>query len=130
VLNFHHRADFRAAARDFDLAERLFDIEKHTRIYPRVGWPERARFYRALARLHSWHPRKALHDLDWLAETPADVPVEYWNSINWHTALAHLCLGQVRSAREWLRKTECHSSMGWRAYALCKLGKVLLGAAA
>jgi SAM-dependent methyltransferase len=104
VLDFYHRRNFRAAVRDFDIADHLFDIERKTLIYPRVSWPERAQYHRAVAQLHAWHPRKALKDFDRLVHTPRDVPAEFWNSIYRHKGLAHLGLGQIRPALEWLRK--------------------------
>jgi SAM-dependent methyltransferase len=104
MLDFYHRRNFRTAVRDFDVADHLFDIERKTLIYPRVSWPERAQYHRAVAQLHSWHPCKALKDFDRLVRTPSDVPAEYWNSIYRHKALAHLGLGQIRLALEWLRK--------------------------
>src|SRR5262245_58914285 len=49
VLDFYHRRNFRAAVHDFDIADHLFDIERKTLIYPRVSWPERAQYHRAVA---------------------------------------------------------------------------------
>lgn len=117
VLQSEHLGDRTAAAREFGIARRLFQIEKQTQIFPRTGWPERAGYQEAVAQLNSGQAAAALSTFQALLEAPQEIPAELWEPLYAHRAAAQWRAGRpgpaVLSAGQWLRRRLARLAGRW-----------------
>jgi SAM-dependent methyltransferase len=121
LLHTRYHQDLEAAVCDFKAAVHLFQVEQQTRIYPRVGWPERALYHLGMAQWRRKKFQEALSSFEQLVAHPQAVPDELWKDIDRHKGLAHLRLWQLWPAARYLWRSMCRQPMSSRGQMVCKL---------